>query len=140
MKKLFALMLVLVMVCSFAACGNTPAPEPAGKDPAIVAYMEKYGDSLIDSMESSFSTSSGGMACKASWEVEGSTLIINLRIEDLEDVPEATKTAMQEAYDAMMPAYDGIMQMMQSELSELKCLTMNVCEKDGDLLASIVID
>lgn len=128
MKRALTLILVIVMVCSFAACGEKGNP--------IVAYMEKNGDDLLETMEDSFATSSG-MTCTSDWEVKGNGLIVNININELEDLDDEVKNLMQEAYDSMGSYFDGTLKMMQKDIPELEYFTLNVCEKDGDLIATI---
>lgn len=138
MKKALSLILVLVMICSFAACGNKNNSTP-DKNPAIVEYLEKNGDDLIAVMESSFATSSG-MTCESDIEVIGNGFVVSIKINELQDVPEETKELMQDTYDSMGSAFDSTLEQMQKELPELEYWTIKVCEKDGDVLATIRID
>ena len=132
MKKLFAILLVAVMMLSLVACGSD---EP---NPAIVKYMNENGAALIESMEQSFATSSG-MTCTSSYEVIGNGFVINVNINELEDLPDETKELMQKTYDAMGGAFDALLPAMQTELPELEYFAININEKDGDLVATIRI-
>lgn len=52
MKKLFAILLAVVMLCAFAACSQ-PTPEPTSPDPAPTAEPEKtvvFADPLLEKM------------------------------------------------------------------------------------------
>ena len=138
MKKALSLILVLVMICSFAACGNKNNSTP-DKNPAIVEFLEKNGDDFIAAMESSFATSSG-MTCESDVEVIGNGFVVSIKINELQDVPEETKELMQDTYDSMSSMFDGALEEMQKELPELEYWTIKVCEKDGDVLATIRID
>ncbi len=140
MKKVFAIFLVLIMICSFAACGNKGnANTDDGRNPAIVAYMEKNSDELIEGMEASFAGSSG-MTCKSSWAVDGNDIILTIKINELDDLDDDTKDLMQETFDSMDAAFDPALESIQKEVPEVESLTLKVCEKDGDVIATIVID
>lgn len=138
MKKALSLILVLVMICSFAACGNKSNSTP-DKNPAIVEFIEENEDSIKSMMETSFASSSG-MTCRTEIEVIGNGFVVSVMINELQDVPDETKELMQETYDSMGAVFDSTLEQMQSELPELEYWTIKVCEKDGDVLATIRID
>ena len=91
---------------------------------------------MLESMEESFATSSG-MTCKSSIEAVGSGIEIKLNINELEDVPQETKDAMQSAYDQMASTFEGLLKDLQKEIPEVTYLKISVCEKDGDVMAVI---
>lgn len=150
MKKIFAFLLAALMVLSLTACswptlltdpdlGDILGTEPEAKNPALVAYLEKDGDTILSSMESSFAGSSG-MTCTSSIEVVGDGFEIYININELEDVPAETKETMQELYDDMDTYWDLALTSMQTEIPELEYVKVFVCEKDGDVLATITMD
>ncbi len=137
MKKVLALVLALVMILSLAACGSKKSTD--GRNPAIVSFMEKSGDQVISAMESSFATSSG-MTCTSDWEVEGDGLILSININELEDLSQDVKDQMQDAYDSLGDMFDGALETMQKDIPELDYCKVLVCEKDGDVIATILLD
>ena len=48
------------------------------------------------------------------------------------------KAQMKEAYDSMSSVFESSLELMQKDLPELEYYQVDVCEEDGDLLASIV--
>jgi len=134
MKKILALVLAAIMMFSLVACGSDAEAEKK-----VAAYVEKNRAALIQSMESSFATTSG-MTCKTSIEVEGCGFSMYVRINELDNVPESVKDKMQDSYDAMDSYFESMLNAMQKELPELEYWNIYVCEKDGDVLASIEID
>ena len=156
MKKIFALLLAMLLIVSLTACtplialgqlqntDKTPATEilqetEPQKNPALVAYLEKDGSALLSAMESSFATSSG-MTCTSSIEVVDNGFEIYININELEDVPAETKALMQTMYDEMDTYWDMSLASIQTELPELEYVKVFVCEKDGDVLATITMD
>ena len=133
MKKLLAILLVLVFCFSLVACGggNTAA------NAKIVEYVEKNEDELIDSMEQAFAKSSG-MTCDSSIKVEGMGFIIKININELEDVDSSIKAQLQSTYDSMSSTFEPLLEQMQTELAELEYFEIDVCDKNGDLLATVV--
>ena len=132
MKKVMSVVLVLVMVLSLAACAA--APESA--ESKVASYVEKYGSSLVSGLEEAFATSSG-MTCESSVKAEGTGIIIDIKINELDNLTQEQKDLMQGAYDAMGSSFDVTLTTVQKEISEVTYMTINVCEKDGDVVATI---
>ena len=131
MKKVLSLLLVLVMVCSFAACGED-------SDTAkIQAYIDASGQDLVDGMEEIFASSSG-MTCKSSIKAEDSGIVITIKVNEIDGLTKDQKDLMQSQYDSVQSTFDGLLDEMQKEVPEVKHFTIKVCEKDGDLIAKIV--
>ena len=138
MKKLIALFLVLALTLSLAACSLGGKKEPA-VDPAeqkIAEYVEKNKEALLAGMEASFATSSG-MTCTSSIKAEGRGFVIQLNINELEGIDDETKSQLQAIYDGMSENFNGSLKTMQTEIPEIEYYKVLVCEKDGDILATI---
>ena len=138
MKKIIALTLALVLSLGLIACGaSTPAPvETKAKNAEIIEFVEKNKSELLKTMEESFATSSG-MTCTSDIKVEGMGFIISININELENIDDATKTLMQETYDSMGDIFTQSLSLFQQDLPTLEYYQVQVCEKDGDLLATI---
>ena len=140
MKKIIALMLALVLALGLVACGAAGSGDKApAKDPAqekIEKFVEENKKELLESMEASFATSSG-MTCTSSIKVEGKGFVIQININEMEDIDADTKALLQEIYDGMGDVFKGSLEQMQTELPELEYFKVLVCEKDGDVLATI---
>lgn len=137
MKKVLALILALVMCLALVACGDSSEKKETEGKSELEKYMEKNSDEFLDSIEEGFATS--GMTCNSSYEVVGDGLVVSIRINELEDLPEETKQQMQEAYDASASEMEEALEMLQEEVPELEYMTIRICEKDGDLLAEITL-
>lgn len=167
MKKLLSISLVLVLALALTACccvnipkeevptidsiikDNSPtpiapiAPIPEEMMPtevdnsAIEEYVEANRDLLIGSMESSFAGSSG-MTCSSDIYVEGMGFVIILNINELDELDEETKQMMQDIYDGMDATFEEALTTFQTELPDLEYFEVQVCEVDGDLIATIL--
>ena len=135
MKKVLSLILVAVLCLSLVACGGKKQ-ENSGPNPAVVEYVNENKSVLLESMEESFATSSG-MTCTSDIEVIGSGIVISININELDNIPKETKDLMQEVYDAMSGTFEGMLSDLQKEIPEVTFMQINVCEKDGDVLATI---
>ena len=133
MKKLLAILLVLVFCFSLVACGGGEAASNA----KIAEYIEKNEDDLIEGFESSFASSSG-MTCSSSIKVEGMGFIIKININELENVESSIKAQLQSTYDSMDSTFEPLLEQMQEELPELEYFEIDVCDKNGDLLATVI--
>lgn len=131
MKKTITLLLVLVLCVSLVACGGD-----SDKNPEIVKYVEDNRAELLSGMEQSFATSSG-MTCTSDIEVIGNGFVISININEMDNIPDEQKEMMQGIYDAMGSGFDQMLEEMKKELSAIEYFTIKVCEKDGDVLATI---
>ena len=131
MKKILAILLTLTLMLGLVACGND-----ADK---VAEYVNQNGAALKSTMEESFATSSG-MTCTSTLKAEGCKIVMYININELQDVDATTKAQMQAAYDAMDSYFDSAFDLMEQELPELDAFVVNVCEKDGTLLATITMD
>jgi len=105
---------------------------------SISEYIEENKESLIAAFESSFSQSSG-MSCKSDITVKGNGFIIEIRIQELSNVDDDTKELLQETYDSMSSTFDTLLESLQAMVPDLEYFRMDVCDKYGDLLATILI-
>ncbi len=129
MKKLLAIVVVLIMCLSVVACSGGNAVEK---------YINENKAELISSFESSFESS--GLTCDTDIYAEGNGMVIDVKINEFDDLDSATKDLLQETYDSMGSVFDAALEEMQKELPELESLKINVCEKDGDVAAVIKCD
>ena len=166
MKKLLALLLAILMMASLVACGSSDKDdkddkkkedssyndkdkdndededEDEGKketgkqNASIQSYINANKDELLESMEDSFATSSG-LTCTSDIEVIGNGFVIYININELDDVDKATKDAMQDAYDALDSTFEGMLDSLKTELEEIEYFEIQVCDVDGDVLATI---
>lgn len=140
MKKIIALLLALTLMLSLAACSfvslgeNEPAEDKVAQK--IAKYVEDNKKELLDSMEASFATSSG-MTCTSSIEAEARGFVIQININELDNIDDDTKAQLQSIYDGMNENFVNSLELMQKELPELEYYKVLVCEKDGDILATI---
>ena len=133
MKRIISLILAVVLCFALVACGSKTEKGDSGK---VAAYVEEYGDVLLESMEYSFAATSG-LTCKSTIKAVGSGIVISIKINEFDDIPQETKDLMQQAYDAMSNTFEGTLKDLQAEVPEVTYIKINVCEKDGDILATI---
>lgn len=167
MKKLLALLLALVMVLSlFAACGSSvdddeddkkestseekkeeekeeeeeeeKEEEPAKKDDAedaVAAYVNENGDALAETLAASV-----GAECEVDVESEDCGIVITISMTGWDNIAKEAKEQVQELYDSAAATYSALMDLARAELPELEFMTFNVCEEDGDLVATLTIE
>lgn len=129
MKRLSALVLVVIMVFAMTACGSD-AEEKVAK------FVDEQGDTFLSSMEYAFATSSG-LSCTSSIKAKGTGFEVRININELEDVDSATKQQMQSTADAQSSTMKTALKELQKEVPELTYFKIYICEKDGDTLAVV---
>lgn len=122
---------------------TTAAPEvdvPAAKTDAekVADYVAAHGSEIIDAFESGFTSS--GMTCNSTVEAVDTGIVLKVCINELVDLPEEQKTVMQNTFDQMGPTLDSNFGAIQQEIAELTYIKVDICEKDGDLVATFTID
>lgn len=129
MKKALSMVLVVLMCLTFAACGGS------GDADAVAAYVDAHRAEILSSFEEGFSVS--GMTCTSSVVAEGTGFVVKVNIDQLNDLDSATANMMQQTYDAMSSTFDGMLETMKQELPELTYFVFDICEADGDTIATI---
>lgn len=142
LKRISCLALVVLLVLSFAACtknnesSNTSFVE---NDPGLEKLVNEQGDSFEALFEESFSSTSGGLECDCKLSVKGTTLVLDNLVENINDVPEETKEEMQAAYEEAKDELAEGFKPIKTEAPGMSEVIFNVCEEDGDVIASVVI-
>ena len=77
------------------------------------------------------------MTCTSDIKVEGMGFVISININELDEIDDATKAVLQQTYDAMGDTFNASLDTMKTELASLEYYQVLVCEKDGDVLATI---
>lgn len=104
---------------------------------AVADFVEENGEDLRVAFEESITSS--GMTCTSTIEAIGSGFVITICVNELDDVDEETKAAMQETYDAMAELLAESLTELQTEVPELTYYCVNYCDVDGDFLANLYI-
>lgn len=147
MKKILAIALAILMVVSLVACGkdnnttnnnnNNNNNNNTANDPAIEKFVNENREQLISTMESSFTQGSQGLTCKSSVTVKGKGFIMSININELTNVDDATKTQLQQGFDGMSDYFNQLLEQMKPELPTLEYYQVDVCDKDGNVLATV---
>lgn len=132
MKKVISLVLVMVLALGMVACSKT-AKTPAEK---VESYVQQNGEALAASLEALFEASSD-MTCASTVKAEGTGIVIEIRIDQLEDLTQAQKDLLQSTYDSLGDSFADSLAAVQQDLPDVTYLTIHVCEKDGDIAATI---
>ena len=142
LKKLLALLLSVILLLSLAACGSDSDDDDDSKDSKanakVEAFVEEQGDAFVSSLEESFAGTSG-MTCNSTIEAEGDGIIVKIKVNELEDVPQETKDVLQESMDGIKGTLKQALEELQREVPELKSMKLYICDKSGDELAKVTI-
>lgn len=117
---------------------STPAPSvPAEKTDAekVADYVAANESMLITAFETGFTSS--GLTCSTTAKAEGTGIILTINVNELDNLAAEQKTVMQTTFDQMAPSLSANLAEIQKEIPELDYIKVNVCEKDGDHVATI---
>lgn len=124
MKKIIVGFIAFVMILGLVACNQSAEDKVAGYvDEAEEKLEEMFGKDLVD-----FSV-----------RAEGCGIIVDMKFKDIDDVSAEQKRQIQSTYDSMDSTFESMLDEMQEEVPEMEYMVMNVCEKDGDLIAKVEI-
>lgn len=129
----------LVTICAdgnYDESATTPTMGGDDVQAQLQAFIDLGGDTMVKAMEESFAGASG-MTCTSTIEVVDNGLLLTIRINDLENVDEATKKQMQDSFDLLQDQFDGILDEIQDSIPGTEHFTIHVCDKNGDMLGSI---
>lgn len=140
LKKLGLLMFVFVMMLSFSACGGSDkdVPGTTAEKTEVELYVEENGEELIADFESGLKSS--GLTCESTVEGKGNEIILTTNIDQLDNLTDDQKEQMQDMFDDMNSEMKAGFSGVEKELPTLERISFNICEKDGDEVADIVID
>jgi len=149
MKKLTALILALLMMFAFVACGSSDKDDADKKDDETVEttlsdaekvaeYVAAHEAELLAAFGDGFSGS--GMTSQAAIKANGQDIILEVRINEFDNLPEEAKQAAQSTLDSLKSAMTPDFAEMKKELPELEDFVLKMCEKDGDIIAEITIE
>lgn len=109
-----------------------------GPDETISNFVYDNYEDLIATMEESFESTSG-ITCQCTATVIGKGIVINIYMDDVDDTTDEEKQTVQSIYDSMDAAWADVMESMRADLPGLEFFVMDVCEEDGDPVASVVL-
>lgn len=130
MKKILAIVVVLIMCLSVVACSSDSA--------VVESYVNDNRDTLIESFTSSFTAS--GVSCDAEVRADGCTIVLDAKSNAFDNLDDSIKAQIQETYDSMDSMFDAMYDMIVQELPECDGIIINVCDSYGDIIATINCD
>lgn len=164
-KRSLIALIALIVACMmvFAACGGgadkedekkddettvstedtTAAPEvdtPTEKtdEEKVADYVAANGSKIISEFEASFTTS--GMTCNSTIEAVGKGIVVKVCVNEIVDLTADQKKVMQDTFDQGASQFGAGFDDMKAEIPALTYIRFDICEKDGDLVASLNID
>ena len=119
---------------------TTAPPETefyAEPNPAVAAYLEANKEAVISTLGANVASSSG-LTYQAEAEVIGSGFVVTFRINELSYIGLDAKNQLQTSYNGLGSVFEASLKTMQSEIPELAYFKLIVCDKNGDLIATIL--
>ena len=141
MSRILCVVLAFAMVLAFAACGKKEAAnnDTVNNDTVnneVADFVKENKAALVESFETNFEESSG-LDADCSVSAKGNSIAFKVCLEDVDDIPEEAKAQMQEGFDAIQDEFASEFEDVKEELGSVESIIIDVCEEDGDLLASI---
>lgn len=122
----------------------TPEPEPEESEPvaspdaeSVATYVEENREELCRSFENGFSSS--GLSCEATVRAEGTNIILDAKINSINNLNEEEKQAIQTSLDNTKATLQDSFSTVKEEIPGLDSMILNICEADGDLLATVTL-
>ena len=139
-KRIGALALVIIMAFYFSACSNMKEQitDLTKEQTELQKYVEEHGEEFIDSFKEGFEIS--GLECDATIEANGNTLIMNVSMAELNDVPEDVKGVIQASLDESKSSLASSFAEIKKQVTSLEGVKVNFNEGDGDPIAVVEID
>lgn len=136
MKKALSIVMVLLMIFAFAACGSDDKSDSnsGGGQTEVEKYFAGQEDTIAEGIESGLEAQFG--ECEAIVKVKGNGLTVDCKIMKLSNVDEDIKAQMQEKADQMESMLDNSVAQIRNELEDFEYYTVNICDASGNVLAS----
>ncbi len=138
-KRIGALVLIIILVFSFSACSNVKEQitDLTEKQTELEKYVEEHGNEFIDNFKQGFETS--GINCEATVEANGNILVMSVNITELNDVPEDVKEIIQASLDESKSTLAPSFAEIKKTVPSLESVNVNFNEEDGDPIAKIEV-
>ena len=132
MKKLLALLLAVLMIFTFVACSSES--DPSNK---VEEYVETNEKSIISSVKKGIAIADSD--CTHSIVADGNGFTVNINLNGMDNLSQEDRIGYQAGYNSLQTVFDGMVAEWRKDLPDLGCVKFNICEKDGDIIATIDI-
>ncbi|MBE6738661.1 MAG: hypothetical protein IKB72_03465 [Ruminococcus sp.] len=136
MKKVLAILCVVLMLFSLAACGNDKfeAPNNSFNSAEIESYVSENKAELAQMISDEM-----GFEGDIDIKVQGKGIVFDIKTAIFDNVTEDIKLQLQEQASEVSEDYDEIVEEMKAEderLSELEYITITLRDSDGTFIAT----
>ena len=128
MKKFIAILLAMVLVVGLVACS---------KEAKVEKFVKEHGKEFSDGVAQGFSSS--GMTCRATMEAKGEGVVVKIMIDQFDDLDAETKALAQASMNSASATLKQSLTAIQNEEEAVQFMEVQMCEKDGDLIASVTV-
>ena len=80
------------------------------------------------------------MTCNSTVEATGTGIYLKVCINEIDNLTADQKEVMQDAFSEGDPSFDAGFEEIQAEIPELTYIKIDICEADGDLLATLKVE
>ncbi|MBR5479746.1 MAG: hypothetical protein IKU84_06170 [Clostridia bacterium] len=128
-KRIFALTLALLLLVS---CG--------GKTDVERHFYGEDGERFLKGLTASFTNNGANFTCKSKLKVVNDGVVVTFLIDGYDAVGDDFKASMQESFDSLREDFEAELAAMRQDVPGITSYTINVCEADGDAIASISVE
>ena len=80
------------------------------------------------------------MECETTIEADGNDMIYTICMSEMDNLSSDEKELYQTTFDEMKPQFQSSFAPTKTMLPDLEKVIINFCEKDGDIIAEIVLE
>lgn len=135
MKKVLAVLCLILMIVSLCACGNKgiDAPDNSFNSKELEAFVEANEDKLIEQVVEGM-----GFDGDVEVKVEGKGIVFDVKTSIFDNASEEIKLLLQEQASAATEEYDEIVEQLKEEenLEDLEYISVTFRDSKGTFMAT----
>ncbi len=135
MKKIFAVLCLVLMLFSFAACkSNINVPDNSFNSESLEAFVSANEEKLSDMIINEF-----GYEGEIEIKVQGKGIVFDIKTPIFDNANEDIKLQLQAQASEAAETYDEVIEEMKAKeegLSELEYITVTLRASDGTFIAT----
>lgn len=128
-KKIFAYFLALLLLVS---CG--------GRTPVEEHFYGEAGERFLKGLTASFTNNGTNFTCKSKLKVVNDGVVVTFLVDGYDNIGDDFKAEMQGSFDSLREDFQAELAAMREDVPGITSYTINVCEQDGDPIASISVE
>ncbi len=113
---------------------------PSTEITSVQDFVDKYGDIMSKGFERIFQESTLDLTFHSDIKAEGNNVVITIKVDELENVDDATKAQMQETLDNQsMAEVEPMLDALKAAVPNFESIKYVLVDKNGDVLATFAL-